>query len=582
MIRAYYVASRWCTLLLYAVIGSLLASYGFAVLEQITQSKLRVLVHDNEAAIVFFNFVLATIALVLIHNFAWTRLKHARWISYPLLPIAVVGALLMAHLWPTFSTAGKPLPTLDRTASFLVAGVYVVLWIIQTSAVWVIRGIKARLTKGVEPVDSMSPYKSLEQLTESELVDWIDYERPIRYPCEDLFGFWQFTIPVLAKLGKPNSTIAIRGAFGSGKTSFVRLLELRASTESMRAWFIRVSCWGFEDSIAAQQALLSAIINRVSEEVDSLSIRNLPKEYVSIITKKFQWADFFSTPDESPLEQLRRVTPILGAIRARVIVIVEDVDRVGQKFDVSTVFSLLAQFRSVEGLSFMLPISPFQAVDFAKFCEFSEILPTPSTTAILSICQRVRDSLVKDYPDDILVDKLEDLIGVERIHPIARVFAPAAVSWPEAVAEVLAVPRFLKGVLRRLRSGWSVLHGEVSIDALLMTCTLREAAPSAFSFLQSELEHILLIADSARWSDHSDAQHRETLQNRLKSRWQEVVSRGEFDPDPVEILVMNLVPGISFLSDLQTFPTTLKQGPSGHRAAVYAKRLFTEHLEMDV
>src|SRR5207248_5529191 len=72
-----------------------------------------------------------------------------------------------------------------------------------------------------------------------------------------------------------------------------------------------------------------------------------------------------------------------------------------------------------------------------------------------------------------------------------------------------------------LRSGWSVLHGEVSIDALLMTCTLREAAPSAFSFLQSELEHILLIADSARWSDHSDAQHRETLQNRLKSRSEE-------------------------------------------------------------
>jgi hypothetical protein len=44
--------------------------------------------------------------------------------------------------------------------------------------------------------------------------------------------------------------------------------------------------------------------------------------------------------------------------------------------------------------------------------------------------------------------------------------------------------------------------------------------------------------------------------------------------------MMNLFPGTSFLSDLETFPTTLKQGPSGNRAAIYARRLFTEHLEV--
>jgi len=227
-----------------------------------------------------------------------------------------------------------------------------------------------------------------------------------------------------------------------------------------------------------------------------------------------------------------------------------------------------------------LTISPHQTADFARLCEFTELLPMPSSSAVAVLCERIRDRLIKMFPDDILVDKLENLTRAERIGAIAAMMLPGVMDWPTAVTQLLRVPRFLKRALRRLSDAWQVIHGEVSIDALLMTCALREAAPSAFSFLQAELDDLLTAAKQPPTQDQSYRDYIIELCKDLKKRWQAVVDRHEFDSRPVEVVIQHLFPGTSFLSELRVYPTALKQGPSGDRAKTYALRLFTERVEV--
>jgi len=454
---------------------------------------------------------------------------------------------------------------------------YGVFWLLSASAMAVRDALIRHLEFGNVVLADAG---TLDSLTDEQLAAWFAREQPIRFPAEDLFGFWDFTDTVLQKLWREGNTIALQGGFGTGKTSFVHLLQHRATQRRAPVYFARVSCWGFEEAVAAQKSVLSTLVKTTNENVECLSIRQLPNEYVSVASKKLEWLSLFASVDENPVEQLQRLSPILTAIGRRIVVVVEDVDRAGQKFDISTVFALLAQFREVRNLAFILTISPHQAADFGRLCEFTEFLPVPTPSAVAMLCQRIRDQLIKAFPDDILVDQVKDLAGAERIEALAAVMMPGVKGWPSAVVQLLRVPRFLKRAPRTLSEAWQTLHGEVSIDALLMTCALREAAPPAFSFLQAELDDLLTAANQTSTTDRSDNEYMTNLRRDLKKRWQAVADRQEFDVRPVEVLIQHLFPGTSFLSELRVFPTVLKQGPSGDRAKTYALRLFTERVEV--
>ncbi len=568
-------------LLLYAFVGSVLVAYAGPALSAWMETRLERLTDNNFAAFTLSAALLLLGALTLIHGFAKFELRQARWITYPPLPVSVIFALLAAPLWPSLGRFGTPILTEDKQACFLAAALYLLFWLTHASISNCAAALKLWLSsRESRKFAEADASKSLKALSDEELATWLNREQPISTPSQDLFGFWDFTDHVVQKLEIAGNTIAIQGGFGSGKTSFIRLLEERAARRRRRMYFIRVSCWGFEETVAAQKNLLSSLVRRVNEEVDCLSIRSLPKEYVSLVSKKFEWLSILTSIDESPVEQLQRVSPILNSIGAQVVVVVEDVDRTGQKFDVSTVFALLAQFREVECLSFILTISPHQSVDFAKLCEFTEILPAPPPRTVAAICHRIREHLIQKFPDDILVDKLTDLLEAADRNELVTLFRPGVKYWNSALAELLRPPRFLKRTLRRMTEAWGILHGEVSIDALLMTCALREAAPAAFSFLQSELDDILIAARGELPKFGSNEKYFGKLRADLKTRWQEVAGRNEFDSRPVEVIIQNLFPGTSFLSDIETEAKALTQGPSGDRAKVYAMRLFTERTEV--
>jgi hypothetical protein len=576
--RAFYIVARWLRILFFAFIGSIFVLYVSPIMAHWSATKLEDATQNNLTNLCVLFGLLCVGCLSLVHGFARFRLQQARWPAYPPLPLAVIIAFVLAAIWPSLAVWIAAVPHIEPPIAIISAIGYGVFWLLSASAVAAIEAFRRHFESAGGSAVSPKNRVTLDALTNEQLAAWFSRERPINFPDEDLFGFWEFADSVLQKLWREGNTIALQGGFGAGKTSFIHLLERRAAQRRAPLYFTRVSCWGFEEAIAAQKSVLSTLVKSTNEKVECLSIRHLPNEYVSVASKKFEWLSLFTSIDETPLEQLQRLSPILTAIGRRVVVVVEDVDRAGEKFDISTVFALLAQFREVRNLAFILTISPHQVVDFARLCEFTELLPMPTPSTVALLCQRIRDHLIEMFPDDILVDKVKDLAGTERIDSLSALMMPGVKDWPSSVFQLLRVPRFLKRALRRLSDAWKTLHGEVSIDALLMTCTLREAAPSAFSFLQAELDDLLTAANQTYSQSSED--YIATLRTYLKKRWQAVVDRREFDSRSVEVLIQHLFPGTSFLSELHVIPTILKQGPSGDRAKTYALRLFTERVEV--
>src|SRR6266536_1241269 len=98
----FYVFERWLTVASYALIGSILFAYGSRPLGNWWSLLLAVISSGNEAFEFFASLTVATMVIILLHQFAQTRLPHIRWFSYPALPWAVILALLVAPSWASF------------------------------------------------------------------------------------------------------------------------------------------------------------------------------------------------------------------------------------------------------------------------------------------------------------------------------------------------------------------------------------------------------------------------------------------------------------------------------------------------
>ena len=81
-----------------------------------------------------------------------------------------------------------------------------------------------------------------------------------------------------------------------------------------------------------------------------------------------------------------------------------------------------------------------------------------------------------------------------------------------AIASIVRTPRAIKSALRRTRSAWSQLHGEVDFDDLLLVCILRESNHKVVIYKGAGNEHspqysvevFRLLARHIHWlRDHS-------------------------------------------------------------------------------
>ena len=107
---------------------------------------------------------------------------------------------------------------------------------------------------------------------------------------------------------------------------------------------------------------------------------------------------------------------------------------------------------------------------------------------------------------------------------------------------LLRTPRTLKLALRRFDRTWDELHGEVDIDELLITSTLRVAAPETFNFLTAHSGELRTVSAPPSGYGHGPDRGRQEAQETLRVAWQALVDARHPQLDDAATLVAKLFP----------------------------------------
>lgn len=233
-------------------------------------------------------------------------------------------------------------------------------------------------------------------------------------------------------------------------------------------WFATASCWGFDDSSIAQRFIIERAIARIDEDMDALSLRSVPENYIQALTGISKPVGSFvrmSSQGKEPVDALREFSPILKAVGAHLVIVIEDIDRKGSKFDAVHIQALLNRLREVENVSFVVSASPDSGLDFAKISDVSVHLPRLTEPVVMTLCDRIRTHCRERFPSDIDPHpNRKTLTEQRRASKWSPGFHGMHTSWTRAMAALTSTPRKLKSMLHRFESAWERMHGEVDMD----------------------------------------------------------------------------------------------------------------------
>jgi hypothetical protein len=221
------------------------------------------------------------------------------------------------------------------------------------------------------------------------LLTWLEEERPIQNPSEDIFGYSPIARRIAGTLrGERIRTVGIVGPYGTGKSSLLNLTQhyLHHPQELTGAGFdgevivCRVDGWGRTKASSAERVLAIAI-DHVSAFADCSSILSLPASYRRAIGG-MRWPggpvlEALLEESRDPVALIRRLDDILRAAGIRLVIFLEDLDRnTADEIIRDEIPSLLDRLREMRNLSFVLAIGTehqYSAI-LIRICDFIEAI----------------------------------------------------------------------------------------------------------------------------------------------------------------------------------------------------------------
>lgn len=421
-----------------------------------------------------------------------------------------------------------------------------------------------------------------------DLQSWILEEIPIQSPEEDMFSL-RLTAKRIAKLLLKESftSIGIIGPYGSGKSSLINLVEyflkhkrkLLGHPDESISYREEILCcrldgWGYANGSIAPK-ILTCAIEKAKEYVDCLSVVNLPENYCRAISganfKGGSALTAFLQTFTDPVVQLTKLDNILEAAQLRIVIILEDLDRNTSDITIKDeIPSLLDKLRVLGRISFVLAIGTEHHYSdiLNRICNQIEAVGTLSENYLSNTILSYRGICLNAYPKDIHIDNYEQTKAFweTSLHnPFFDYSSPI-----DAVYRLIKTPRILKLILRRTFRGWSVLHGEIHFDEMLIVNILRYSAPEAFEFILENIQELRGLASSEE-------------ENRLKSiekKWAQICKIVKWDVISAKQLIQFLFPNWKHLYAHPAYDTPL-QGMHSSIPVDYWLRLLFEEVEME-
>ena len=497
-----------------------------------------------------FIFFLSTLFALTMFKLLSPRLGHLRhWKSHPPAWLAaLLGLILVAVLdisdwiypegyratvWEWLGYGG---------GSVLIAGWYCDTW--QEATKW--------FRKSNEPTTEETLRLKLWNIADAsweDIQEWLRSDAPAHY---DFLGNRSVADRLAMLLISGTRSVGVIGPFGAGKTSLVHWIveKIDRSTSPSKRFFVcHHSCWGFEDSASAIHTMLAVAVVKIGAEIDTFQVDSLPESYRQTFSAGGDWINSISklilkTPD--PLDQFERLSRLLGDLNARLIFIVEDLDRnETRSFEIQEVLAFLERLKPYGNFSFVLTGGLFSSndIDFAKLCDHIENLrsinPQHSSALVLQLRQRCLDPNV--FPHIPLGDTDQQ----DKWNPLTELLMRdyEELSFSQAVASLLNTPRSLRHTLGRTLSSWRMLCGEIDFDQLLAVNVLRFGAPECFLFLVRRWDR-LHSPPSERPQFGKDRVDR--IRKAVSDDWNQTILNVEWSPTAALKIVESILPATEY------------------------------------
>lgn len=366
------------------------------------------------------------------------------------------------------------------------------------------------------------------QWSDTELLTWIQEEKPCE--MDSMLFDQQHETERLIKLFDQRDSdapvgkrIALEGPRGIGKSSIASKLNKYLceensnpeSTENLHRdpsenttisltpgkWLsVLIDAWG-RDQSSIEEQVLGLIIEKLSNHIDTFSLRNLPRVYSDAIKSlegPLRLLDAFA-PEYSAEDQLDKLHGIFDLLNLNLLLVIEDPDRNFNAQTLNQLTSLIDRFKPREHFRFNTLIN----------YSISEINKKINAARECGIYERAEDKIVEIEAMDRICEHTVILSTIDcltELNIFIEIWQKRALqcgapfrydNFPVRHVAPLKIktPIDFKAILRHVDRLWQhgMLLGEIHLNDLIAICCLFRLEPADFNQLRGLIENLSLI-----------------------------------------------------------------------------------------
>ncbi|MGE6436167.1 hypothetical protein [Shewanella baltica] len=298
--------------------------------------------------------------------------------------------------------------------------------------------------------------------------------------------------------------IALIGPFGCGKSSIILAVanKLKKDTPVNEKVNIKskwlhcdIATWGIQADHVAQ-VILTHIIDTIAENLDMCAFRSLPKHYLEAMkggSNNWQILSALLNKSIDTETCLTDINNVLSAANINLLITIQDIDRGtpdANEKRLNELASLLERLKNRELKNINVIIAMditkcYQADIISRITDVSEHILNANYNSLISKWHTLN---LEEIFNHVLLLTEKPTINSIKEYNTGKGFNHSSINshfnkHVMATNQLVHSIRLLKKIMRRVDSCWrkEKLLGEVDLDTLLLTFTLRETEPDLFN-----------------------------------------------------------------------------------------------------